>query len=314
VISAATVACHSNALTEFRAFLDARQCSIPFSRLVNAPALLDALTTAFGKHLFKIGAPIYIFRYTLTGLKQLDLRLHHQLPYGWQLLGRWEAVSPTVHRTPVPAAVFKAMISIALSWQLIDWSAISLLSYWAPARVGEPMSAVRADLTLPADTLLEGSHRILLRVMKPKTRGRGPRVQHTGFDRALECSFLSWAYGCLRPEEPLYARSNYLYRKTWDRILSVLGIPPGVYLPGGLRGGGAVSAYLHGKAIADIQRDMRLASQETLRWYLQEVAACNSLIHLSPRSRELIRVAACFYEAVLQATMAEAASSTAPRR
>ncbi|CAE7267590.1 unnamed protein product [Symbiodinium microadriaticum] len=67
-------------------------------------------------------------------------------------------------------------------------------------------------------------------------------------------------------------------RRRWDFLLEALGLDRCELTPGGLRGGGAVWAYHHGTAIADIQWRMRLKHQHTLVHYLQEVAALNALL------------------------------------
>ena len=303
VLSAATVASHRTAVGEFEAFLKAEGSSLDLSIIARVPTLMDSLLTAFGRKLFAVGAPIYLFRYSITGVQQLDLGLRHQLPYAWHLLAKWESITPSVHRTPIPQAVYQAMVAVALAWGLVDWAATTMLTYWAPARCGEPQSATRGDLTLPDDFLLGHGTRVLLRILKPKSRGRGPKIQHAGFDRLYESRFLTFAYGALRPTDPLYPASSGRYRKIFDLILAVLGVPAGVYTPGGFRGGGAVTAYLAGRPISEIQWDMRLTSQDTLRYYLQEVAASNSMLVLPVQTREAIRVAAGLYEVSLQATM-----------
>jgi len=148
--------------------------------------------------------------------------------------------------------------------------------------------------------------------MKPKSRGRGPRVQHAGFSKDLESRFVSFAFGALKPSDKLYPYSGYRYRKTFDLLLLTLKVPAGLFTPGGLRGGGAVTAYLEGKPIATIQWDMRLGSQETLRYYLQEVAASNSLLSLPQDARISIQAVARFYEASLLAAMEVAPHVDAP--
>jgi len=290
-------------VSEFEAYLRAEGNTLPLSTIARVALLMDALLAAFGRKLYQVGAPIYLFRYCITGVQQIDLGLRHSLPYSWQLLSKWESMTPSVHRTPVPQAVYQAMISVALAWGLVDWAATTILTYWAPARCGEPQAASRGDLTLPDDFLLGSSSRVLLRITAPKSRGRGPKIQHAGFDRPLESRFLSYAYGALRATDPLYPGSAYRYRKAFDLILAAIGVPPGIYTPGGFRGGGAVTAYLSGRPTSEIQWDMRLASQDTLRYYLQEVAASNSMLLLPASTRVAIRAAAGLYEPSLLAAM-----------
>ena len=90
-------------------------------------------------------------------------------------------------------------------------------------------------------------------------------------------------------EEPVYPFGPATYRRRWDMLLSALGLGQCELTPGGLRGGGAVWAYHHGTAIADIQWRMRLKHQHTLVHYLQEVAALNALLDAGPDSRIRLR-------------------------
>ena len=103
------------------------------------------------------------------------------------------------------------------------------------------------------------------------------------------------------PNMRLFPFSAARYRHIWDAILYALGIEKGVFTPGGLRGGGAVASYFAGAPIADIQWSMRLASQDTLRFYLQEVAAESSLSALSDVARQRVRAASKFYTFLLKA-------------
>jgi len=137
-------------------------------------------------------------------------------------------------------------------------------------------------------------------------------VQHAGFSKALESRFVAFAFGALRPADKLYPHTSYRYRKTFDLFLYTLKVPAGIFTPGGLRGGGAVTAYLEGKPISTLQWDMRLGSQDTLRYYLQEVAASNSLLSLPQESRSNIQAVARFYEASLLAAMEVAPQVDAP--
>ena len=148
-LTEATVACHRAALGEFRSWLVASGCPSDLSVIAGAPLLMDALLTAFGRHSYAIGSPLYLFRYCLTGANQIDLNSRHRLPYAWNFLSKWEADSPSTHCTPIPLALLRAMIALAAAWGMIDWVAVSLITYWAPTRSGEPIDARRLDVTLP---------------------------------------------------------------------------------------------------------------------------------------------------------------------
>ena len=93
----------------------------------------------------------------------------------------------------------------------------------------------------------------------------------------------------LKWQDPVYPFGPATYRRRWDMLLEALGLDRCELTPGGLRGGGAVWAYHHGTAIADIQWRMRLKHQHTLVHYLQEVAALNALLDAGPDSRVRLR-------------------------
>ena len=95
-------------------------------------------------------------------------------------------------------------------------------------------------------------------------------------------------FSSLSPSEPLYPFSQATFRNRWDLCMRKLGVPLRQFTPGGLRGGGAVAAYLKGTHISDILWKMRLKHQTTLEHYLQEVSAAVSLHSLSELSRARI--------------------------
>jgi len=303
----ATTSLHQKAIASFVSWLTANGLSTDLLALAAAPALLDYVVYAYGKYLFRRGFPIHHLRYLLTGLKAGEPNLKGQLSHSWNVLAQWQALDPTEHRTPLPLAIPRAAVAIALAWGWLDWAGITLLSFWAPGRIGEPLLAVRADLVVPTDTLLQDTKRVLLKITLPKSRGRGPRTQHASVSKALEAAFISWCFGALPLHDHLWPQSQHTYRRAWNAILvDCLGIAPGTFTPGCLRGGGAISYYLSGLPIFDLQWQMRLANMETLRYYLQETAASNVLRELSDASRSNISIASKFYEALILAKMSSA--------
>ena len=139
----------------------------------------------------------------------------------------------------------------------------------------ERFSKQRGEDFLTPDDLLSQDCRFYLCIRDPKTRGRGPRVQHVAvnFDGSLRDFFLR-TWSSLKKGDKLFGGSPWMYRKRWDSLLRALGIPADFKLtPGGLRGGGAVSAYRRGDPVSEIQWRMRLQHLGTLAFYLQEVSA-----------------------------------------
>ena len=302
---------HSQCLTTFIAWLRMNRCLVDIDKLVAAPAVLDLLLLNFGRHLFVRGMPEHHYRYCLTGLQKYEISLRHQIPRAWSLMAQWEATRDIEHRTPLPTAVYRAMISIAVAWEWIDWAVVTIIAFMCPARIGEPLAAIRRAITLPLDTLMPGARRVLFMISRPKTRNRGPRVQHTSVCGITEVNFLSWALGRLQGREKVYPCSNRHYRECWDIIMQLLLVPPHLYTPGGLRGGGAIAQYLSGASVPDVQWQMRLQSQSTLSYYLQEAAAVNSLLELSDLAKVRIRAASALYVPVLHSAF-EAAPPAAP--
>ena len=95
---------------------------------------------------------------------------------------------------------------------------------------------------------------------------------------------------------PLFDASAYQYRKRWDLILSILGVPKSFRLtPGGLRGGAAVHHYKAGRPIQDLMWLLRLRSQVTLESYLQEVSALNLLAKLPDEAKSCIKLFAATF-------------------
>ena len=86
------------------------------------------------------------------------------------------------------------------------------------------------------------------------------------------------AFGHLSSDEKLYPFAASTFRDRWDRIIVALKIPDRLlFAPGGLRGGGAVAAYLNDEGIDNLMWKMRVRDQVTLAHYLQEVTAISSL-------------------------------------
>ena len=154
---------------------------------------------------------------------------------------------------------------------------------------------------MPSDTLDTALTRALLRIPAPKTRKRGARQQYGSVEGEAETAFLSAVFGGLSPEERLYPLSGSAYRRRWDALLKALGLPAHLHLtPGGLRGGGAVSAFHQNPSIELLLWRMRLKSQTTLAHYLQEVGAAVSLLGLTEPVRERLRALNRLYEPALQ--------------
>ena len=94
-------------------------------------------------------------------------------------------------------------------------------------------------------------------------------------------------------DEKLYPFSGQTFRRRWNEIMAVLGIPKELSLtPASVRGGGAVAAYRSGTAVQDILWRMRIQHLHTLQHYLQELAAENVISALKSKARSSVKAGA----------------------
>ena len=263
--------------------------SDPVASFVACPALLAMALRSFGDHLFQTGGSLQQFRYAVVAAQRLTWGMRGQLGPAWEMVSRWERLQPVVHRTPVPEILVKALVALAWSMRMRRWAVVTLIAFYGLARIGEVIKTKRQSLLLPPDHL-GGLCAIFVKLEGPKTAGRGgPRTQHLRVDFPAAVELITAGVQELKWEDPVYPFGPATYRRRWDMLLETLGLDRCELTPGGLRGGGAVWAYHHGTAIADIQWRMRLKHQHTLVHYLQEVAALNALLDAGPDSRVRLR-------------------------
>jgi len=200
------------------------------------------------------------------------------------------------------------VLAINIGWH--RWAGNTVISFEGCSRPGEPLKAVRSDLLLPSDMLLDDGNCIFLKVRKPKPGKRGKGlVQHFKVDNPSAVKFCEFVFKDLTSTEKLYPASPSTYRLRWDRLLEMLGVPKTLKLtPGGMRGGGAVAAYKKGKPLTEILWQMRIKHLTTLESYLQEVAAESILPQLSETSRGKIKTLSSLFEVSLTSAAAVAAA------
>lgn len=205
-----------------------------------------------------------------------------------------------MHRPPLPEALLRAMAVLSHQWEWRRFTGVLFLAFSGVCRPGEPLSALRRHLLLPRDLLSTDMDRAFLMIENPKTRRRGgARCQHASIRGKALIRYLTYTFGDLPPEAPLYPFSPSSFRRRWDRVLAGLQVPTAAgFTPGCLRGGGAVSMYRNEAPISSILWQMRLQHQQTLEHYLQEVAALNSLLTLPDVSKDFIRVLAGTFQDV----------------
>lgn len=272
-----------------------------FDQLALCPQTLVELLDAFGRELFSEGASLYLFRHLLAAVQRWQPDFRPFMGRAWQLVVRWESLEPTVHRTPLPLVLFRAMVAVASLWGWHRFLGIMLLSYFGICRPGEPLNATRFDLLLPRDLIYESSDVCFLCIRRPKSRRRGLGViQHSKISSAEVVAALDFIFSGLHAGEPLYAGSPSSFRRRWDAILAALGVPKTIGLtPASMRAGGAITAYRADEDIMKILWRMRLKSVQTFSHYLQEVGALSVFGELPFDCRLRIERAAELYSFLL---------------
>jgi hypothetical protein len=272
-----------------------------FDALSTCAPTLCLMVESFGKYLFEEGHSLYLLRQLITYVQRWRPQFRGSLGGAWQLVSKWEQIQPLRHRTPLPLVVYRAMVSIGLMWRWYRWTAVTMLAFEGICRPGEPLSAIRKDLLLARDLLVEDPDVVFLRIQNPKGRRRGiGAVQHTKVVDKQLAVFLDAIYGRLDLRTPLFPGSASSYRKRWDEVIAFLKIPKSLQLtPASLRAGGAVRAYRADEELAKLMWRMRLKSIDTLQHYLQEVGAASIFVELPTDSRSRIHNAALLFDVLM---------------
>ncbi|CAE7868529.1 ANK3 [Symbiodinium sp. KB8] len=302
LVSIRTQALQRRILSDFDAWLVSRLSRPARLSLEGCAMAYCAVLRAYGNHLYKTGQPLYKWRHLCAFFQKERLSLRPYMPLCWDLATRWERVCPTAHRTPIPYALVRAIISLGLALGWARFAAVVGLAFYGTARVGEPLRAHRGAILLPCDLLVDEAPVCYVRVEAPKTGHRGAgKVQHFVVREAAFVRFLERLLARSPLEEKLFPASAGTFRRRWNYVLQRLGVPATFKLtPGGLRGGGAVLLYQRGTPVGDLLWRMRLRAQATLESYLQEVAAISVLPAFADATRRRIAAASSMYDVQLE--------------
>ena len=267
------------------------------------PSMLPEVLRTYGDLLYQRGGSLSNYRHLLLASQRWKPVSKPYMCKAWELVERWEAQTPVVHRSPVPEVLVKAMCAVA--WQLgwMAWVGATLLAFYGAGRLGEVLRCSREDLLLPEDLLQESGGATFLRLRNFKSRNRQPaKVQHMKITDATASKLISKIFKHMPLDSALFDGTAYQYRKRWDLLLQMLEIPRDAALtPGGLRAGAAVFHYRNGKGVPDLLWLMRLRSQTTLEAYLQEVAALNTFAKLSAQVRQSVLLSASTFPFLVNA-------------
>lgn len=273
--------------------------------LWSCPCLMGIALAQYGEHLYECGESIYKMRQLVTYVQRLAPVLKGKLSAAWNLITKWEALEPVVHRRPVPLKLLEAIVSVSIGWRWYRFAGCVIVAFFGCCRMGEVLRAKRKHLVLAADLGLPISSPSFLRIVAPKPGKRGlGKIQHVRVDDQGGCIFLQAVFGKMDGDESLYPGAASSFRKRWDACLCALRVPLGFALtPGGLRAGGTVESYRRGIGIQDLMWRLRLRHIETLQHYLQEVSTDVTMFDLPMDSRILISGASEMFPIFIQTTV-----------
>eukprot|EP00438_Fugacium_kawagutii_P031952 Skav201893 [mRNA] locus=scaffold550:821951:826546:+ [translate_table: standard] len=267
----------------------------PLKWLETSPLLFVQLLVGFGHFCYAEGVSLATYRQLLAHCSKTYPQVKPVLGPAWETVSKWEMQEPIQHRPPIPEPVLLSMVTVALAWGWERWTAVTLASFYAVARLGEVLRVKRSEILTPSDLLQDGNI-IYIRFALPKTRRRGARVQYSTVEDSRIVPFLCKIWNKLKPQEPLYPASQGAYRTRWNAVLKALQISAQTNLtPGRLRGGGAVYQHRRGMPLTGLLWKMRLQHPQTLAFYLQETVAVSLLPSLPRLVRHRIQLLCEFF-------------------
>ena len=292
LLSAHTMALESRVLEDFVRWCGMTVTGCSANELFDAvPMFLAQALRCYGDLSFQRGGVLSNYRHLVLAAQRWKPLARPYMQSAWELVDRWEALTPVVHRVPIPEVLVQAMTVLAWNLGWYRWVGATLIAFYGAGRMGEILRCSREDLLLGEDLLESPGAAVFLRLRSFKSLHRqAARVQHMKITDETTCKILGIVYRKMPYDQPLFGAPPQQYRKRWDALIRMLGIKKdAAFTPGGLRGGSAVFHYRNNKSIQDLMWLMRLRSQVTLESYIQEVAALNAFSTLSASSRQLIQ-------------------------
>ena len=244
----------------------------------------------YGKYLFYGGHPKYTYAETVNAV--IDRFPHYRglVSAAWQTLKKWEEAEPMERSMIMPAALFKAAVSLCILWSWKKVAAVLLLGFHGLLRPNEILPLRRADLVLPRDVL---STEPIAYVCIPHSKtSRFMLRQHSRVSDQLSVAYLDHVFGCLPKERPLFDCSAGVFRTRWNRLFNFLCVETAEkkkgITPKSLRGSGASRLFHHTEDVQCVLWRGRWQSRKTLEHYLQDVMGQVLLSDLIQEKRDLV--------------------------
>ena len=267
-------------LKSFADWLEERGVSFDFLLGISPkePEQLVSWLVHFGRDLYQSGRPYSHYAETLNAIGSCQPAVRRLLSGAWDLAFSWLREEPYEHHTACPYQIMLAAVSLSIMWGWPRVAGALALSWGAICRIGEVVSATRADLVLPVDT--DGSlWTVMLRVGEPKTRFRAARHQLARLDWEDLVGLVVDIYGKLSPHERLWPWSPQALRTRFRQLLEAIGLPT-THGPlgrpldlGSMRAGGATHLMLITEDSELVRRRGRWISHRTMEIYIQEASS-----------------------------------------
>ena len=283
-------------LAHFRAWLlkeHGVSLSIVLSRKPPDAEEVNHWLVEFGKAMFLAGKAYGKYAETINAVAGIKPILRKQLTEAWDLAFAWIADEPFQHHPALPLAVMLSLVSIALLWGWPMEASVIALTWSGILRIGEVLMAQRKDLILPVD-MAPGCSYALLRIKRPKTRGRSAKHQSARVDPVDIVALLSATYGRMKDDEYLWPYSAATLRRRFNSLLKALDLPlhrSHDHRPfdlGSLRPGGATHMLMTTEDSELVRRRGRWLSVRVMEIYLQEVQFSTYSERLTATSRSKI--------------------------
>lgn len=265
---------------------------------------VNSVLELYGRELFRAGRPYNHFAETLNAISSRRPRLRKNLQQAWNLAMTWLREEPGSHHVALPWQGIVAVISTAFCWGWIQVAGILALSWGGVTRIGEAVSASRADLLLPSDFGWTINY-VLLQISEPKTRFRAARHQVAKLDQPQLVKVVELAFRNFCKADFLWPHSGQTLRLRFNKILAALGLagglpgaPRGLDL-GSLRAGGATWMLQTTEDSELVRRRGRWLNARTMEIYIQERSALQFLPSLPDSTRKLLLQAITIFPQVL---------------
>eukprot|EP00438_Fugacium_kawagutii_P012665 Skav215620 [mRNA] locus=scaffold666:640257:644840:- [translate_table: standard] len=268
------------------------------------PERIAELLVDYGKQMFSAGKTYGVFSETINAVAAARPLVKRQLTSAWDLAFAWLADEPHQHHPAMPLSVLASMASVSILWGWPHVAAVLLLAWTGVMRIGEVLSATRAELVLPCDAA-PGTTFLLVVIRQPKTRGRAAKHQAARVDQEDVIKYVEAVYKDAAATTPLWPYSASTLRKRFAQILRILGLPcekGGGQRPfdlGSLRPGGATWILHETEDSELVRRRGRWLSHRVMEVYLQESFVTTFIEKLDAKSRSLVEAYAGGFSSLL---------------